>query len=219
MPRADLLALSADDLAALSTRGKVNEARKDLDDNGVTGTLTESPAGDVSVAWSDGRTSELPAGATLQGGRCSCQAVGTCKHLVRLVLLYQPPVGRADRRAAAACRRGIPAPSATTSWAATIDRRRSKSCTGSRRRHFRRAGPRHAAGAVSRPGVYRASSSPATLRYTRCDCAPGRRRARPCAAGGVGVSPAAGRQSRAGVVTAGAAAAGPADLLGELDTR
>jgi hypothetical protein len=89
MPRSDLLALSPDDLAALSTRGKVKEAAKDLDDHGVTGEVAESADGGVRVAWSDGRTSELPPGATLRAGKCSCGAVGTCKHLVRLVLLYQ----------------------------------------------------------------------------------------------------------------------------------
>ncbi|MFO0845604.1 MAG: hypothetical protein U0797_25000 [Gemmataceae bacterium] len=89
MPRNDLLTLSPDDLAALSTRGKVKEAAKDLDSHGVTGELDESIDGAVRVTWSDGRTSELPPAATLPRGRCSCGAVGACRHLVRLVLLYQ----------------------------------------------------------------------------------------------------------------------------------
>jgi hypothetical protein len=88
MPRADLLALSDDDLAALATRGKVNEARRDLD-AGVTGRLRESEDGAVRAEWSDGRVSEVPAGATLRKGRCSCGSVEPCRHLVRLVLLYQ----------------------------------------------------------------------------------------------------------------------------------
>jgi hypothetical protein len=89
MPRTDLLSLSTDDLARLSTRGWVNAARKELDDGRVTGQLTETPEGGVAVRWSDGRVSEVPAGSALGAGRCSCNEGRVCKHLVRLVLLYQ----------------------------------------------------------------------------------------------------------------------------------
>src|SRR5262245_50817508 len=87
MARTDLLALTDDDLASLTTRGKVKEARHDLD-RGVTGRLSEVE-GAVRVEWSDGRASELPAGARLDEGKCSCGAVEACRHLVRLVMLYQ----------------------------------------------------------------------------------------------------------------------------------
>jgi hypothetical protein len=89
MPRADLLALSADDLAALTNRGTVKRALREVEAGEHTGDLVESPAGDVSVRWSDGAECLLPAGVVLAEGRCSCAAVGLCRHLVRTVLAYQ----------------------------------------------------------------------------------------------------------------------------------
>ena len=88
MPRADILSLSEDALAALATRGKVKEARKELDDGRISGTIVED-AGAVRVTWSDGLTTEVPADTPLRAGRCSCGGVGVCKHLVRLALLVQ----------------------------------------------------------------------------------------------------------------------------------
>ena len=87
--RADLLALTADDLAALTNRGTVKRAQRELDEAEITGTVHESPAGDISVVWSDGPRCKLPAGATLVRGTCSCAAVALCRHLVRAVLQYQ----------------------------------------------------------------------------------------------------------------------------------
>ena len=88
MPRADILSLSDDDLGSLSTRGKVKEARKELDDGRVSGDVVEN-GGALRVTWSDGPTSEVPADTPLRAGRCSCNGVGVCKHLVRLALQYQ----------------------------------------------------------------------------------------------------------------------------------
>jgi hypothetical protein len=93
MPRTDLLSLTGDDLARISTRGHVTAARKELEGR-VTGQLTETPDGAVRVRWSDGRLSEVPAGAALDAGRCSCNEGRVCKHLVRLVLLYQQQTPR-----------------------------------------------------------------------------------------------------------------------------
>ncbi|MFO0880085.1 MAG: SWIM zinc finger family protein [Gemmataceae bacterium] len=95
MSRPDLLALSHDDLAALSTRGKVKEALRDLDAGDITGELSERPDGTLHVRWNDGRWSELPPKGALRAGRCACGAVEPCKHLVRLVLLYQRQRGTA----------------------------------------------------------------------------------------------------------------------------
>src|SRR5258708_3050467 len=89
MARNDLLALSPDDLAALTNRGLVKEARAELASGRSTGGVAGRAGGGVGVQWSDGLVCELPAGAALRAGRCSCNKIGTCKHLVRLVLLYQ----------------------------------------------------------------------------------------------------------------------------------
>src|SRR5258707_14024751 len=89
MPRVDLLALSSDDLATLTNRGIVKRAHRDLDAGAAAGRIDETPAGDVRVQWSDGVECLLPAGQTLHQGRCSCAAVGVCRHLVLSVLAYQ----------------------------------------------------------------------------------------------------------------------------------
>jgi hypothetical protein len=88
MPRIDLLSLSDDDLAALTNRGTVRSARKELEDGRVTGDVTETD-GNLNVRWSDGVECQLAASAALRDGRCSCHAVGTCRHLVRMVIAYQ----------------------------------------------------------------------------------------------------------------------------------
>jgi hypothetical protein len=89
MLRADLLALSLDDLAALTNRGTVKRAQREIDTNERTGEITESPEGDVTAKWSDGVECRLAAGAVLADGRCSCAAAGLCRHLIRTVLAYQ----------------------------------------------------------------------------------------------------------------------------------
>jgi hypothetical protein len=89
MPRADLLALSFDDLTALTNRGTVKRAQREVEGKECTATLAESGDGDLVVKWSDGFECHLPAGAVVREGRCSCAAVGLCRHLIRTVLLYQ----------------------------------------------------------------------------------------------------------------------------------
>jgi hypothetical protein len=89
MPRADLLALSFDDLAALTNRGTVKRVQREVEAQECTCDLTETPAGDVTARWSDGVECLLPGGATLREGRCSCTAPGLCRHLVRTVFAYQ----------------------------------------------------------------------------------------------------------------------------------
>src|SRR5438874_7913945 len=98
MPRADLLALSADDLAALTNRGLVKRARRELDEDEVKGELSETPEGDVAVKWSDGPECQLPADVPLAEAHCSCDTLGLCRHLIRTVLFYQQ-VGAASRAA------------------------------------------------------------------------------------------------------------------------
>ncbi len=89
MPRADLLALSADDLAALANRGIVKRAQRELDEDEVKGELSETSQGDVAVKWSDGPECHLPADVPLGEARCSCETLGLCRHLIRTALLYQ----------------------------------------------------------------------------------------------------------------------------------
>src|SRR6266542_6192805 len=89
MPRADLLALSSDDLITLTNRGTVRRAQREIDENLCTGQIHETPEGDVTVRWSDGIECRLPAGVALRKARCSCDATTICRHLVLSVLAYQ----------------------------------------------------------------------------------------------------------------------------------
>ncbi|HEY7309153.1 MAG TPA: hypothetical protein VH643_07250 [Gemmataceae bacterium] len=94
MPRTDLLALSLDDLAALTNRGTVKRAQREIDTNECSGDIAETPEGDVTAKWSDGVECRIAAGAVLSDGRCSCAAVGLCRHLIRTVLAYQRQAAR-----------------------------------------------------------------------------------------------------------------------------
>ncbi|WP_328885921.1 hypothetical protein [Streptomyces sp. NBC_00316] len=106
-PRADLLALSPDTLAALANRGLVKRATKELD-AGTAPSLTTEPDTTVRAHFDDGITVILPPGAGLDNGRCSCAAPGVCRHLVALVLAYQRDAGAgAD---------GSRAPAPVTDW-------------------------------------------------------------------------------------------------------
>ena len=89
MPRADLLALSPDDLVALTNRGTVKRAQRELEANEVTGEFQEADDGTVTAKWSDGMMCLLPGGRVLTESRCSCPATELCRHIVRTVLAYQ----------------------------------------------------------------------------------------------------------------------------------
>jgi hypothetical protein len=89
MPRADLLALTADDLAALSNRGTVKRAQREIEAEEYDGEVAEAPDGTMTAKWSDGADCRIPAGAVLRDSHCSCAAAGLCRHLVRTVLAYQ----------------------------------------------------------------------------------------------------------------------------------
>ncbi|MFC8718248.1 hypothetical protein [Kitasatospora sp. NPDC057198] len=100
-PRADLLALDADTLAALANRGLVKRAARELE-SGAGASVAPGADGEVSASFPDGSRTALPAGVPLEAGTCSCPAPGVCRHLVGLVLAYQAQYGApADDPAAA----------------------------------------------------------------------------------------------------------------------
>ncbi|KAB1113272.1 hypothetical protein F6X54_14365 [Micromonospora aurantiaca] len=88
MIRDDLIALTPDVLAALSNRGLVKRATKEVD-AGERPALTEDADGAVRAAYPDGVTVTLPVGGGLAAGICSCPAPGVCRHLLAVVLTYQ----------------------------------------------------------------------------------------------------------------------------------
>jgi hypothetical protein len=89
MPRNDLLALTADDLASLTNRGTVKRAVRELETKEVTGTLAEDAAGTVTAKWSDDVTCTLPGSKTASDATCTCIATVLCRHVVRTILAYQ----------------------------------------------------------------------------------------------------------------------------------
>ncbi|MET8126984.1 hypothetical protein ABZV67_25660 [Streptomyces sp. NPDC005065] len=106
-PRADLLALTPDTLAALANRGLVKRATKELD-AGTTPSLMSEPDTTIRARFDDGITAVLPPGVGLDNGSCSCAAPGVCRHLVALVLAYQ--------RGAGAGADGAPVLAPVTDW-------------------------------------------------------------------------------------------------------
>ncbi|WP_320064374.1 hypothetical protein [Micromonospora sp. RTGN7] len=88
MSRADLLALTPDALAALTNRGLVKRATREVDD-GAGPTPVVGADGMVSGEYADGVRVALPAGAGLEAATCTCAATATCRHVVALVLTYQ----------------------------------------------------------------------------------------------------------------------------------
>jgi hypothetical protein len=90
--RRDLLVLDEDTLAALTNRGLVKRARKELD---ASAGASVSLAADSTLhgRFPDGTEVSLPPGAGLDQGSCSCGAPGLCRHLLGLVLAYRRTAG------------------------------------------------------------------------------------------------------------------------------
>ncbi|HEY6727387.1 MAG TPA: hypothetical protein VI197_25305, partial [Polyangiaceae bacterium] len=108
--RRDLLSLTLDDLAAISNRGTVKRALKELEAGALTWQMSEGEDG-LSFVWSDGTRCEFPAGRTLHEARCSSTLTGISRHVVRSVLAYQRAhtTGAPAASASAVARPGGPA--------------------------------------------------------------------------------------------------------------
>jgi len=88
--RRDLLALTDDDLAAISNRGTVKRATKELDGAKVElQNLEEREDGTLVFSWSDDATCTLWADRVLKDADCTCPATSICRHIVRSALYYQ----------------------------------------------------------------------------------------------------------------------------------
>jgi hypothetical protein len=184
MPRPDLLALTEDDLAVLANRGSVKRARKEVDEKSCTAELTETD-GEVLARWSDGVECRLPAGKTVREGRCSCEALGTCRHLVRTVLAYQAQATgvRGEPAGAPSPVADAPAAPKAEAWdpGAIADEELSKHYRG---QAWAKIKERYADGIVAEllrgprpvarfhlPACTVRFLVPGDPRYTKCDCA------------------------------------------------
>lgn len=88
-PRVDLMALTPDDLAALTNRGTVKRAQREIESNELTGEISEETGGDLVVTWSDGTVCRFPAQGTVHDAICSSGLPGISRHIVRSILAYQ----------------------------------------------------------------------------------------------------------------------------------
>jgi len=87
--RKDLLSLTSEDLTALTNRGTVMRAQKELEKGEVSCQWSEDSGGTLKFAWTDGPCCEIPGGKTLEAGLCTCPSSQLCRHLIRSVLFYQ----------------------------------------------------------------------------------------------------------------------------------
>ncbi|MFJ8476024.1 hypothetical protein [Kitasatospora sp. NPDC094011] len=87
-PRADLLALDTETLGALSNRGLVKRAAREVA-AGQGPVPALDPDGTLRGTCPDGSAVVLPPGTGLDGGSCSCAAPGVCRHRLALVLAHQ----------------------------------------------------------------------------------------------------------------------------------
>ena len=88
MVRADLLALTPEDLSVLTSRGAVKRAMREIKADEPAVSVREAGDGTVTADADDGTTVTLPPGSTLEDARCTCAAGGPCRHAVRAVLAY-----------------------------------------------------------------------------------------------------------------------------------
>lgn len=97
--RPDLIALTDDDLAALTNRGTVKRARQEVEAGALTVTYTKADDGTLTVRWSDDVECVLPAGKPLAQARCTCSVEPPCRHIVRSVMALTPDLPPSPRPA------------------------------------------------------------------------------------------------------------------------
>ncbi|MCB9609649.1 MAG: hypothetical protein H6716_23860 [Polyangiaceae bacterium] len=89
MARADLLALTAEDLAALTNRGTVKRAQKELQSDELEFQVRDADDGDLVVVWSNGVSCTFVRGKTIKDAICTSGLNGITRHVIRSVLAYQ----------------------------------------------------------------------------------------------------------------------------------
>lgn len=176
MSRKDLLALTPEALASLSTLGDVKRAQREIAE-GIGPALDELPDGTVVGTFPDGVVTRLLVGKTLRDSpsSCKCASGQKCRHRVAVALAYKPwHTAKLD---------GAPPPSSArvpTNWSpAEIDDAALEKAVGPKRIERARIALR--AGVlvtVERDGVPTAKLPACTVRflvprdaaYARCDC-------------------------------------------------
>jgi SWIM zinc finger len=176
MSRKDLLALTPEALASLSTLGDVKRAQREISE-GIGPTLDEQADGTVVGTFPDGIVTRLIAGKTLRDSpsTCKCASGQKCRHRVAVALAYKPwHTAKLD---------GSPPPSSAripTNWSpAEIDDAALEKAVGAKRIERARVALRGGVlVTVERDGVPTAKLPACTVRflvprdaaYARCDC-------------------------------------------------
>ena len=176
MSRKDLLALTADSIAALSTRGDVKNAQRQIEE-GAGAAIDEAADGTVTGEFADGIVVTIPPGKTLKDwtSTCKCQNPTRCRHRVGVALAYK--VWHAERLD------GAPPPSSAripSQWSpAEIDDAALEKALGDKRMERARIAIRGGMlVTVEREGVPTAKLPACTVRflvprdpaYAKCDC-------------------------------------------------
>ncbi len=110
--RADLLGLTDEMLADLTTVGTVRRSRRELDGAKVGCTVVESADGSVVVEADDGTRCELSAAGSFDTWLCTCLAATRCRHLVRAVMAYREWTVADGSASAEPDTEGLPEPAA-----------------------------------------------------------------------------------------------------------
>lgn len=84
--REDLLSMNTEVLVALSNRGVVNRAMRDMAE---THPRVEETENGIRAVFETGQTVELASGSSLTESSCTCGAKTMCRHRIGLVLAYQ----------------------------------------------------------------------------------------------------------------------------------
>jgi hypothetical protein len=87
--RRDLVALTADDLAALSNRGLVKRAQRDLESGAGAVRVDELADGTIEAEWPDQAVVRLQPDQPINDRACSCLALSICRHTIGTILAYQ----------------------------------------------------------------------------------------------------------------------------------
>lgn len=93
MNRPDLLAMTHDDVVALSNRGTLKRVLKELEKPDLQCEISVEPEA-IIITWSDGVTCTIGADDSLPNARCTCSSTADiCRHLLRSLLAYQEQTG------------------------------------------------------------------------------------------------------------------------------
>ena len=172
MARQDLLALTPDDLIALSNRGIVKRAQREVEAGEAGAEVSEDADGNVMARWPDGAACRISPREKLSDGCCTCAATAVCRHLIGTILGYQAQTSKSKDAltAAESWDPGAIPDEALSSWwtAKQLALLRQQFDAGMVVELHRGARPGARLHSIAHSLRFLVPGDP---RYTRCDCA------------------------------------------------